>query len=150
MTAAFALDPQLAADTIHVANWPLSEARLMDDASYPWVILIPRRADVFELIDLSEADHALLSREIRLLSQILADLTGCDKLNVAALGNQVRQLHVHVIARFTSDAAWPGPIWGAAPRAPYAPADRDAFIAQLKDRMVSAAPAAAPAQDRQD
>lgn len=131
MKQPFVLDSRLAADTVEVGELPLSRLLLMQDARFPWAILVPRRAGVREIIDLDTADAAQLLAEIRTVSAALRDLLNPDKLNVAALGNMVPQLHVHVIARFTSDAAWPGPVWGVGQAAPYEPAVRAAFVADL-------------------
>lgn len=108
--AEFALDPRLEADSIPVAELPLSAVRLMRDANFPWLLLVPRRAGTVEIIDLSEADRARLMDEIALASTALRSEVPCDKLNVAALGNMVAQLHVHVIARRRDDPAWPNPV----------------------------------------
>ena len=115
------LDPQLAADTHPVAHLPLSELRLMDDANHPWLILIPRVAGAVEWIDLDDAAQAGLTREITLASRALQAAFKPHKLNVAALGNVVSQLHVHVIARYRDDIAWPRPVWGTATAKPYTP-----------------------------
>jgi diadenosine tetraphosphate (Ap4A) HIT family hydrolase len=127
----FTLDPRLAADTRHVGDLPLCRLLLMDDASYPWTVLVPRREGLADLIDLSAPDRGRLMDEIALVSEALKAITRPTKLNVAALGNMVRQLHVHVIARFDSDPAWPGPVWGKLPPRPYDPADAEAFAARL-------------------
>jgi diadenosine tetraphosphate (Ap4A) HIT family hydrolase len=117
---AFALDPRLAADTHLVADYELCRVLLMDDARFPWVILVPRRAGLTELIELSrDEQHALLD-EVNRVAHGLHALLKPGKLNIAALGNVVAQLHVHVIARFASDAAWPRPVWGVGEREPYA------------------------------
>ena len=108
----FVLDPQLEPDTLHVTDMRLCTVRLMNDANYPWAILVPQRQGMADLIDLTPADRATLALEVDSVSSALKSLTGCHKLNVAALGNVVRQLHVHVIARFEHDAAWPAPVWG--------------------------------------
>ena len=115
------LDPQLAADTHPVAHLPLSELRLMDDANHPWLILVPRVAGAVEWIDLDDAAQAGLTREIALASRALQSAFKPHKLNVAALGNMVPQLHVHVIARYRDDIAWPRPVWGTATAKPYTP-----------------------------
>ena len=115
------LDPQLAADTHPVAHLPLSELRLMDDANHPWLILVPRVAGAVEWIDLDDAAQAGLTREIALASRALQSAFKPHKLNVAALGNMVPQLHVHVIARYREDIAWPRPVWGTATAKPYTP-----------------------------
>ncbi|HEY5080759.1 MAG TPA: HIT family protein [Bauldia sp.] len=112
-TARFALDPKLAADSLPVGGLGLSDLRLVNDSRFPWLLLVPRRAGATEIIDLGKADRAALFEEIATTSEALRAVTGCEKLNVGALGNQVRQLHVHVVARFTSDTAWPGPVWGS-------------------------------------
>ncbi|MBI1329400.1 MAG: HIT domain-containing protein [Alphaproteobacteria bacterium] len=117
----FALHSRLEADTAFIADWALSRVLLMNDARYPWVILVPRRAGLSELHDLSHAERLVLTEEIARASGKLKALTGCAKINVGALGNMVPQLHVHVIARNPGDAAWPGPVWGNGTAEPYAP-----------------------------
>jgi diadenosine tetraphosphate (Ap4A) HIT family hydrolase len=113
----FALDSRLAADTIEIADLSLSRVLLMNDARYCWLILVPRRERLSELIDLDSRERAILMEEIVAISQILRAMPGVDKINIGALGNIVRQLHVHVVARRIGDEAWPGPVWGAgAPR----------------------------------
>ncbi|KGQ19982.1 Diadenosine tetraphosphate (Ap4A) hydrolase [Lysobacter dokdonensis DS-58] len=114
------LHPQLADDTHPVASWPLCEVRLMDDANHPWLILVPRVAEATEVIDLAPQQQMLLVHEIDRASRAL-QVFRPHKLNVAALGNLVPQLHVHVIARFQEDIAWPRPVWGMAAAKPYAP-----------------------------
>lgn len=130
--AGFELDPRLAHDTAFIADWPLCRVLLMDDARFPWLVLVPRRAALVELDDLDEADDARLVHEIRRAMKALRDVAGCDKLNVGALGNIVRQLHVHVVARRGGDAAWPGPVWGHGPARSYTPEARDGLIARLR------------------
>ncbi|WP_027485673.1 HIT family protein [Rhodanobacter sp. OR87] len=110
--AGFALDPRLAADTRAVASLPLCELLLMDDARWPWLILVPRRAGLVEIADLHGDEQAVLWQEANRAAAALRAVTPCDKLNLGALGNIVRQLHVHVIARVEGDPAWPGPVWG--------------------------------------
>jgi len=129
---AWSLHPQLARDTAPVGDLALARVLAMNDANYPWVILVPRRAEIVEIIDLDEAERGQLMAEITQVSAALKELTGCDKLNVAAIGNVVPQLHVHVVARRTSDAAWPKPVWGAVPARPYAADELDAFVAALR------------------
>lgn len=129
------LDPRLAADSVAVADLALCHIRLMNDTTYPWLLLIPRREGAVEIADLSREDRMQLMDEIALASSALRAQTGCDKLNVAALGNMVPQLHVHVIARFQGDAAWPGPVWGRAPAEPYADEPRAALVAALAARL---------------
>lgn len=113
------LHPQLADDTHPVASWPLCELRLMDDANHPWLILVPRVVEAVELIDLSPQQQAELLREVGVASRVLQSVFEPHKLNVAALGNLVPQLHVHVIARYQDDIAWPRPVWGIAAAKPY-------------------------------
>ena len=113
------LHPQLADDTHPVASWPLCELRLMDDANHPWLILVPRVFEAVELLDLSNAQQGELMREVGVASRVLQAVFKPYKLNVAALGNLVPQLHVHVIARFQDDIAWPRPVWGMAAAKPY-------------------------------
>jgi diadenosine tetraphosphate (Ap4A) HIT family hydrolase len=108
----FALDPRLAADTCPVASLALCDVRLMNDARYPWLILVPRRAGLVELTDLHADEQAVLWQEVNRAAAALRAAAPCDKLNLGALGNIVRQLHVHVVARVEGDAAWPGPVWG--------------------------------------
>lgn len=115
----FILHQQLAKDTLVLGDWRLSRLLRMNDRTYPWLILVPKRADIREIIDLSDADQQQLTMEIAEASRALRRLLSPDKLNVAALGNVVPQLHVHVIARFTSDPAWPRPIWGVTPVVPF-------------------------------
>jgi diadenosine tetraphosphate (Ap4A) HIT family hydrolase len=115
----FELDAKLAADTIQLARWPLSRVLLMNDANYPWLILVPEREGKRDIIDLDAADRARLMLEIGDASETLRRMFDPFKLNVAALGNQTAQLHIHVIARFREDPAWPRPVWGAVPGKPY-------------------------------
>lgn len=117
----FALHARLEADTAFIADWALSRVLLMNDARYPWLILVPRRAHLSELHDLSHAERLVLTEEISRASEKLKALMGCAKINVGALGNMVPQLHIHVIARNPGDAAWPGPVWGNGTAEPYAP-----------------------------
>ncbi|KLJ01402.1 HIT family protein [Luteimonas sp. FCS-9] len=119
--ARYALHPQLAEDTHPVATLALSEVRLMDDANYPWLILVPRLPDARELIDLDSAQRNLLTEEIDIVARAVRDAFRPFKLNIAALGNQVPQLHVHVIGRDQGDPAWPAPVWGRVAARPYSP-----------------------------
>lgn len=115
----FALDPVLLRDTIGLGDLPLSRVLLLNDARYTWLTLVPRRAGITEIIDLEPADRTQLFTEILIASEVLKAEARPDKLNIGALGNMVRQLHVHIIARFVSDPAWPGPVWGHSPATPY-------------------------------
>jgi diadenosine tetraphosphate (Ap4A) HIT family hydrolase len=103
----------------------------MNDARYPWILLVPERVGAEELIDLSEADRQTLMHEIGVVSEALKALFSPDKLNVGALGNKVRQLHVHVLARFVSDEAWPGPVWGVGTAVPYPPHQAGVLLDRL-------------------
>lgn len=132
MESAFTLDPQLAADTVPVKDLAVSRVLLNDDANYPWLILVPRRPGMVELIDLNDADRATLWSEIALTSRVLKAVTKCHKLNVAQLGNQVAQLHIHIIAREKTDAAWPAPVWGKAPRKAYDATARKVLIDAIR------------------
>lgn len=134
------LDARLAADSVFVADLGLCQVRLMNDATYPWLLLIPRREGAIEIVDLAPQDRAMLMDEIALVSGVLRDMTGCGKLNVAALGNMVPQLHVHVIARFEGDPAWPGPVWGKVPARPYAETPRTGLVSALGARLATAGP----------
>lgn len=121
--ATFALHPQLAADGLFLVDWPLSQVLRMNDAAYPWLILVPRLTGAREIIDLSAADRVRLMDEIAWASQALKDLHRPDKINVGALGNMVPQLHIHVLGRFGDDPAWPKPVWGHAAPIRFEPAD---------------------------
>ena len=111
----FKVATELARDSYHLTDWPLCEVRVMDDGQFPWFLLVPKVADVREVIDLSEDDQLQLLRESRFLCHWLKAEYQPDKLNVAALGNVVPQLHIHHIARFQNDVAWPAPVWGRQP-----------------------------------
>ncbi len=119
MQELFQLHPQLAADSVWLADWPLSQLRLVNDQHYPWFILVPRRVAVRDVIDLCEPDQDQLWLESRTLSLYLKSDYQPDKLNLAALGNMVPQLHLHHIVRFQSDKSWPAPVWGKFPAQPY-------------------------------
>ena len=135
--AAFELHPQLAADTVLIAEWPLCQVLLIDDANYPWLVLVPAREDLRDFHDLAPDDMAQATAEIVRASEALTSVFDPDKINVAALGNMVPQLHIHVIARFTNDAAWPQPVWGVVPAQAYAPAALDARLVVLQDAFAS-------------
>jgi diadenosine tetraphosphate (Ap4A) HIT family hydrolase len=128
----WSLHPQLAEDTVPVSDLGLSRVLLANDANFPWLILVPRRPGLVELIDLEENAQVQLLGEISAVARALKSITECEKLNIAALGNQVAQLHVHVIARRHSDAAWPKSVWGAAAPAAYIPTIRDGLIGALR------------------
>ncbi len=138
MSVKFSLNASLAADTMPVAMLDLCEVRLMNDANFPWLVLVPHLPDAIEIVDLEPGTRHRLIDEIALASHILRAVTGAEKLNVAALGNQVAQLHVHVVARFREDEAWPGPVWGAAPRRPYDNDSRIDLLTKLADALARA------------
>jgi diadenosine tetraphosphate (Ap4A) HIT family hydrolase len=129
------LHSRLKEDTIDIGDLPLSKVLVIKDANYPWLLLVPRRIDAVEIIDLDDVQQAQLMTEITRVSRALKDITKCDKLNIAALGNLVPQLHIHVIARRAGDAAWPRPVWGV-----MAPLAHDAeevqnFISALRRKI---------------
>ena len=128
----WSLHPQLVQDTVPVGDLTLARVLLANDANYPWLILVPRRPGLVELIDLDDAAQVQLLGEVAAAARALKSITECDKLNIAALGNEVAQLHVHVIARRHSDAAWPKPVWGAAPPRAYEPAAREGLVGALR------------------
>jgi diadenosine tetraphosphate (Ap4A) HIT family hydrolase len=130
----FELDPRLAADTTELARWPLCRVLLMNDANYPWLILVPARPDLRDFDEVAGADRAALSDEIGRACAALRAMFKPHKLNVASLGNVVAQLHVHVIARQTTDPAWPKPVWGVVPAKPYPPE----ALAEFKRRFAAA------------
>lgn len=132
MAGGFCLDPRLAGDSVLVADGPLSQLRLMDDARFPWLVLVPRLPGAEEWLDLDGDSQRLLLAEINLASRALRAQGPVHKLNIGALGNIVRQLHVHVVARREGDEAWPGPVWGSGPRRPYADAAREALVSSLR------------------
>ena len=130
----FVLNPRLQADTVAVADWPLSSVRLMNDRTWPWLILVPRRPDLRELHDLSTLDMALLVGEMAKASRVVAEICQPDKVNVGALGNIVQQLHIHIVGRFRTDPAWPGPVWSFRPPVPY----RDDELTPVVERLQAA------------
>ncbi len=131
----FELHSRLAADTREVMRLPLCRVLLMNDRRFPWLILVPQRPDIREIHQLAAADRATLVEEIATVAQAMETLHKADKMNVAALGNQVPQLHVHVIARFTTDLAWPNPIWGRGTAEAYDPAQMETTIAAVKSAL---------------
>lgn len=131
----FHLHERLAADTTPVADWGLSRLLLMNDARYPWLILVPRRAGLVEIHDLKHAERMVLIEEISRASAGLKSATGTAKINVGALGNVVPQLHVHVVARRLVDPAWPGPVWGNGNAVAYEQGVKDALIEKLLDKL---------------
>jgi diadenosine tetraphosphate (Ap4A) HIT family hydrolase len=116
----FALDHRLAADTTAVMSLGLCEVRLMNDSRYAWLVLVPRRSGLVEITDLTASEQTRLWDEVNRATSALRQVAPCDKLNLGALGNIVRQLHIHLVARVEGDAAWPGPVWGNGTAEPYA------------------------------
>jgi len=133
--ANWTLHPQLQKDTVDIGDLPLSRVLIIKDAHYPWLLLVPRREDITEIIDLDEVAQAQLMAEIARVGRALKEVTKCDKLNVAALGNVVPQLHVHIIARRTTDAAWPRPVWGVMPPLAHDPEELQLFISALRRKI---------------
>lgn len=128
----FELDARLARDTLPVTVLGLSEVRLMNDRRFPWAILVPRRPDITEIFELRPLDQVLFTLETLSLAEGMKRALGAKKMNVAALGNMVPMLHMHVIARFEADAAWPGPVWGVGAPEPYSPKDATRMIDLIK------------------
>lgn len=117
----FLLNETLTADTVPVTSWPLCRILLMNDSHYPWLILVPAQPGIKEIHELSLGDQSQLMSELGRASQALFNLLSPDKINIGALGNVVPQLHIHVIARFRGDAAWPEAVWGSHQPIPYKP-----------------------------
>jgi diadenosine tetraphosphate (Ap4A) HIT family hydrolase len=135
MSGEFELDARLAADTHEVVSWPLCDVRLMDDARYAWLVLVPRQLEVSEVAQLCDEDQMTLWREVNQAAVALRSAARCEKINIGALGNIVQQLHVHVVARNSGDAAWPGPVWGHGKAAPFEADARDALIERLRETL---------------
>lgn len=134
---AFMLDPRLEADSAFVAQLALCELRLMNDERFPWLLLIPQRAGMSEIAELDDADQQLLWHEVNHAAAALRACVPCDKLNLGALGNIVRQLHLHVVARRENDAAWPGPVWGSGAAQPYPQQRQQQLIEALRAQLPS-------------
>ena len=131
----FELDPRLKADTHFILQWPLSQVLLMDDRRYPWLILVPARFNISEPFDLAAEEQALLSRETMVLGEFMKENFAADKVNIAALGNVVPQLHVHVIARFEDDDTFPSPVWGLGQAERYELSARASLVETLQARL---------------
>jgi diadenosine tetraphosphate (Ap4A) HIT family hydrolase len=140
MNDTFQLHGQLAKDTVEVARWELSRVLLTNDSTYPWLILVPERVGLRDFHHLAPADLPVMTGEILRASKALESAFQPDKMNVAALGNQVPQLHVHVIARFIGDPAWPGPVWGVQPAVAYGEAALAERLALLRRSFEAVAP----------
>ena len=135
MPDAWSLHTQLTQDTIDIGDLPLCRVLVIKDANYPWLLLVPRREGAVEIVDLDEVSQAQLMTEVSRVARALKEITKCDKLNIAALGNVVPQLHVHIIARRKSDAAWPRPVWGVVPPLPHDAAEVQNFISALRRKI---------------
>ena len=131
----FVLDTRLHEDTWLIGDFPLCRLLLSNDSNYPWFILVPRREGISELFQLDDGDQQLMWSETTALAGLLKGLFGADKMNVATLGNVVSQLHMHVIARYQADAAWPGPVWGKHSAKPYTQAEVDVIRGKLKSAL---------------
>jgi diadenosine tetraphosphate (Ap4A) HIT family hydrolase len=135
LKAGFELDPRLEGDSVTLMWLGLCELRLMNDQRWPWVVLVPQRPGITELHDLTPLDQAMLTFETNMVAQGLKRATGCSKINSGALGNIVRQLHVHVVARSEGDPGWPGPVWGYGTREPYRKDVMHALIDKIKSAL---------------
>lgn len=127
----FQLHPQLQQDSIAIGSFKLSELRMINDKQYPWFILVPKKEHITEIYQLSETEQQLLQLESSLLAKTLADMFNADKMNIAAIGNMVPQLHIHHIVRYKDDIAWPAPVWGKFDSIPY----EDQEIEQIKNKL---------------
>jgi diadenosine tetraphosphate (Ap4A) HIT family hydrolase len=133
--ASWSLDSQIERDSVMIGELPLCQVRLMNDANFPWLLLVPRRQNASEITDLVEAEQAQLMREVALAVRALKDETACHKINVAAIGNVVAQLHVHVVARFRTDVAWTKPVWGFMPARAYENAAMERLLIAVRQRL---------------
>ena len=131
----FELDARLEADSEPLMWLGLCELRVMDDCRWPWLILVPQRPGAVEIHELTPLDQAMLTFEANMVAQALKTATGCTKINSGALGNTVRQLHVHIIARFEGDPGWPGPVWGHGLREPYKRTDLHGFCEKIRKAL---------------
>ena len=138
--SAWSLHARLKEDTIDIGDLPLSRVLVIKDAHYPWLLLVPRRPEIVEIIDLNEVEQAQLTTEVSRVARALKEITKCEKLNIAALGNVVPQLHVHLIARRSSDAAWPRPVWGVMPPLAHDAEEVQLFISALRRKIWLAPP----------
>lgn len=135
--ALFTLDPRLQQDTLHIAEFSLCKVLLMNDARYPWVILVPKITGLTEIFQLDMAGQQQLMVESNFVASKLKEVIQADKMNVAALGNVVSQLHIHHVARFIQDDTWPAPVWGKGEAIAYTQAESDAVIALLRSEFSS-------------
>ena len=131
MKSGFALHPRLSADTICLGHLPLSRVLLLQERRYPWIVLVPALPDLTEITDLSETDQSRLILESSSVARQMQQHLMADKINVAAIGNLVPQLHWHVIARYRDDAAWPAPVWGRFAPEAYTPDELISMVERL-------------------
>lgn len=132
------LDERIASSTTFIVELPLCNLYLQNESRFPWLVLVPRMDDVSELIDLSEEEQQQLTREIAIVSKLMQSMFKPDKLNVANLGNVVAQLHIHVVARYITDAAWPDPIWGKfSEPLKYSMAESETLVKKIQDQLVN-------------
>lgn len=131
----FVLDPRLERDTISLMKLGLCQLRLMQDSRWPWVLLIPQRSGISEIFEMTPLDQTMLTFEIAITAKAVKQATGCLKINVGALGNQVRQFHLHIIARNEGDPAWPGPVWGHGAPSPWTRSARAEFTERLLEAL---------------
>lgn len=137
LKAGFELDSRLEADSEPLMWLGLCELRIMNDRRWPWLLLVPQRPGAVEIHDLTPLDQTMLTFESNTVAQALKRVTGCTKINTAALGNMVPQLHLHVIARREGDPGWPGPVWGYGAREAYEPAEMHRLTAKIKEALCS-------------
>jgi diadenosine tetraphosphate (Ap4A) HIT family hydrolase len=135
LKAGFELDARLEADSVPLLWLGLCELRIMNDRRWPWLLLVPQRPGVEEIHDMTPLDQAMLTFECNTVAHALKRVTACTKINTGALGNIVRQLHVHVIARNEGDPGWPGPVWGHGMREPYPRADLHGFCEKVRGAL---------------
>lgn len=131
----FVLHPRLVGDTAFVADWSFSRVLLMNDARFPWLIVVPRLANATEIFDLNAQERAILIEEVARASAGLKKFSACAKINIGALGNLVPQLHIHIVARNPGDAAWPGPVWGHGQAQPYAPVTLEKLLREIVNAL---------------
>lgn len=131
----FKLDPRLESDSSFIDDLDLCHIRLSNNAAFPWILLVPKRKNVVEIVDLSEQDQLLLLQEINKTSKMMQSLFRPSKLNIANLGNIVPQLHIHMIARYTHDKAWPGPVWNSGITDSYQISEQEQRIKAIKDAL---------------
>lgn len=131
----FVLDPTLEKDTFYIADLTVSRLLLMNDARYPWLILVPRRADKVEIIDLTMSDQIELLKELNVASTLIKNVFKPDKINIANIGNRVPALHIHVIARYKTDGVWPAPVWGLGEALPYSSEEKEKIIKLVREAL---------------